>query len=168
MNKLEILLIILVSAAVGLGMMILLLAAVTEKSPNIPELFLQLLTGKAPSGIPFFVPLSFLLFFVSTLAGTVGVIYFLIMPEIQTKSVNGMQKEDIFSFLLPDEKKIVEILMKHDGEYLQKQISKEAGFTRVKTHRVIVRLAQRGIVSVEKSGNTNIIKLNIKIKNYKS
>ncbi len=162
------LLLILVSAAVGLGMMILLLAAVTEKSPNIPELFLQLLTGKAPPGIPFFVPLSFLLFFVSTLAGTVGVVYFLIVPEIQTKNTSENQQEDIFSFLLPDEKKVVEILIKHGGEYLQKQISKETGFTRVKTHRVIVRLAQRGIISVEKRGNTNVIKLNIKNKNSKN
>jgi len=167
LNKLRILLIILVSAAVGLGMMILLLAAVTEKSPNIPELFLQLLTGKAPSGIPFFMPLSFLLFFVLTLAGTVGVVYFLIMPEIQTTNAIENQQEDIFSFLLPDEKRIVEILIKHDGEYLQKQISKEAGFTRVKTHRVIVRLAQRGIISVEKRGNTNVIRLNIKNKKIK-
>jgi len=168
LNRLRILLIILVSAAVGLGMMILILAAIIEKSPDILRLFLQLLTGKAPSGIPFFVPLSFLLFFFSTLAGTVGVVYFLIMPEIQTKNISEGNQEDLFSFLLPDERKIVEILIKHEGEYLQKQISKEAGFTRVKTHRVIVRLAQRGIITVEKRGNTNVIRLNLKNKKTKN
>ncbi|MGC9144939.1 MAG: helix-turn-helix transcriptional regulator [Nitrososphaeria archaeon] len=162
MNKLRILFIVLVSASVGLGMIILILAATIEKAPDLGELFLQLLTGKAPSDIPFFVPLSFLLFFLTTLASSVGVVYFLIMPEIQTKDIISDKSEDILSFLLPDEKKIVDILIKHDGEYLQKFISKEAGFTRVKTHRVVVRLAQRGIVSLEKRGNTNIIRLNIK------
>jgi len=162
LNKLRILFIVLVSASVGLGMIILILAATTEKAPDLGELFLQLLTGRASPNIPFFVPLSFLLFFLATLASSVGVVYFLIMPEIQNKGIIADESEDILSFLLPDEKKIVDILIKHDGEYLQKLISKEAGFTRVKTHRVVVRLAQRGIVSLEKRGNTNIIRLNIK------
>ena len=160
-DKLKMLLILLVSAAVGLGIMILLLAAAVEKSPHILGLFLQLIEGKAPQGIPFFVPLSFLLFFLTTLAGTVGVVYFIVVPEIQTKS-SSIDAVDLLSFLLPDERKVVEILLRHGGEYLQKQISKEAGFTRVKTHRVIARLAQRGIVTVEKRGNTNVVKLNVK------
>ncbi|MDG6928205.1 MAG: hypothetical protein JRN10_07000 [Nitrososphaerota archaeon] len=55
-----------------------------------------------PSGIPFLVPLTFILFFSTTLAGTMSVIYFfLIMPE----AVNRKQKNqaaELTRFLLPE------------------------------------------------------------------
>jgi len=86
------------------------------------------------------------------------------MPEItpRKKDSNEVDVKELMNFLLPDERRVVDILIKHDGEYLQKQITKEADFTRLRTHRIIARLAQRGIVTVEKVGNTNKIKLKIK------
>jgi uncharacterized membrane protein len=153
----------LVTASVGLSLLILALAAISENGQSVAVLIEELIEGHAPSGIPFFVPLTFILFFSTTLASTVGVIYFLIMPEIVNRKLpeNGNHSEmsDLTRFLLPDERKVIEILLKHDGAYLQKYISKESGFTRLKTHRVIARLAERGIVITEKSGNTNLVRL---------
>lgn len=57
--------------------------------------------------------------------------------------------------LTPDEVKILEILRARDGKYLQKYISKEAGLSRLKTHRIVARFAERGLVNVKKVGNTN-------------
>jgi uncharacterized membrane protein len=42
---------------------------------------------------------------------------------------------------------------------LQKYIRKEAGLSRLKTHRILARLAVRGIVTLNKFGNTNEVQL---------
>jgi uncharacterized membrane protein len=47
----------------------------------------------------------------------------------------------------------------HQGKYLQKYIKAETGLNRLQTHRILARLADRGIVSLEKTGNTNEVKL---------
>jgi uncharacterized membrane protein len=49
------------------------------------------------------------------------------------------------------------VITAHQGRHLQKYIRKEAGLSRLKTHRIIARFAERGIVSLKKSGNTNEI-----------
>ena len=58
-----------------------------------------------------------------------------------------------------DERQVVDILVKAGGSLLQKEISWETGFSRVKTHRVLVRLIRRGVVTSEKYYNTNKITL---------
>jgi len=57
----------------------------------------------------------------------------------------------------PDEKKVMGVLVAHQGKYLQKYVVKEAGLSRLKTHRIIARFAERGIVTVKEFGNTNEI-----------
>jgi len=61
--------------------------------------------------------------------------------------------------LTEDGRKVVEVLKAHEGKYLQKYIRKEAGLSRLQTHRVVARLAERGIVTLEKTGNTNTVLL---------
>ncbi len=51
------------------------------------------------------------------------------------------------------------VLVAHKGKYLQKYVVKEAGLSRLKTHRVVARFAQRGIVTIKEFGNTNEIML---------
>jgi uncharacterized membrane protein len=54
--------------------------------------------------------------------------------------------------LKPEERKVVSVLDAHGGAYLQKFITKEAGLSRLKTHRVVAALSERGIVHVEERG----------------
>jgi hypothetical protein len=61
--------------------------------------------------------------------------------------------------LEPDERRVVKALRDSGGTMLQKDISNELGFSRVKTHRVLVKLIRRGIVTAEKYYNTNKIEL---------
>jgi len=61
--------------------------------------------------------------------------------------------------LTNDERKVVEVLTSHDGKYLQKYIRNDAGLSRLQTHRIVARLAERGIVTLEKTGNTNMVVL---------
>ncbi len=59
----------------------------------------------------------------------------------------------------PDEKRVLEVLSSHNGAYLQKLIVKEAELSKLKIHRIISRFAERGIVTVTKNGNTNLVRL---------
>jgi hypothetical protein len=59
--------------------------------------------------------------------------------------------------MTPDEKKVLNVLVAHQGKYLQKYVVKESGLSRLKTHRIIARFAERGIVSVKEFGNTKEI-----------
>ena len=61
--------------------------------------------------------------------------------------------------MTPEEQKVLNVLRAHQGKYLQKYVGKEAELSRLKTHRIIARFAQRGIVTVRQLGNTNEIAL---------
>ena len=114
-----------------------------------------------------------------TIMGVVGVGYYLLYPQIRVGSVGVIQTtqniaatqsatnstngatpyESIAKTLTEDERKILEVLNSHQGKYLQKYIRNETGLSRLQTHRIIARLADRGIVSLEKIGNTNQVYL---------
>jgi hypothetical protein len=76
----------------------------------------------------------------------------------------------ILKTMTPDEKNILNILLAHQGKYLQKYVVKESGLSRLKTHRIIARFTERGIVTVKEVGNTNEVvvsdwvkKINLKV-----
>jgi uncharacterized membrane protein len=61
----------------------------------------------------------------------------------------------ILKTMTPEEQKVLNTLIAHQGKYLQKYVGKEAGLSRLKTHRIVARFAERGIVTVKPLGNTN-------------
>ena len=67
--------------------------------------------------------------------------------------------ESVIMTLSDDERKVIAVLSAHDGKYLQKYVRSETGLSRLKTHRIVARLAERGIVTLEKTGNTNQVLL---------
>jgi hypothetical protein len=136
--------------------------------------------GQSANGVPTAavqnpVPAYFGVLFVAlvgvTIFGVGGLAYFVAFPEIRTgaaaKAENVVTQpsqnavtpanayESVLKTLNDEERKVIEVLNTHDGKYLQKYIRKEAGLSRLKTHRIVARLADRGIVSLEKTGNTN-------------
>ena len=105
-----------------------------------------------------------------TIVGIVGLAYYLLYPQIRIgaaaqpavqNTINqpnlnaSTAYESVSKTLTEEERKIIDILNAHNGKYLQKYIRKETGLSRLKTHRIIARLAERGVVSLEKTGNTN-------------
>ena len=162
MEKLKILLIMLVSAAGGLAVSGYILALILTPTESPLEVLSHLFTNGFPATFPFLVLFSSLLFLSTVLASVVGVIYFLVLPEIKSYYSSGNGKENsamVVKTLKPEERSIVNVLDVHGGTYLQKYITKEAGLSRLKTHRVVASLSERGIVQVEKYGNTNQVKL---------
>jgi hypothetical protein len=106
-------------------------------------------------------------------AGIGGVAYYLAFPEIRTNEAPSLSPQTLsevsgsprmnWSVLIrtskPEEKKVLEVIASHEGKYLQKFIVKESGLSRLKTHRIVSRFAERGIVTVSRSGNTNEVSL---------
>ena len=102
----------------------------------------------------------------------IGLIYYIAYPQIKlgiakptvasaiTQSANTASPyESIEKTLTNEERKVINVLNAHEGKYLQKYITKETGLSKLKTHRIVARLAERGIVSSEKMGNTNQVYL---------
>ena len=162
MEKLKVLLIVLVTAAAGLAFSMFILALGVAPNESPLNVIAGLMTGGFAPNLTILIPLSTLLFLFTLLASVVGVIYFLVLPEMKDY-VAGTGSTDAAAVVLrtlkPDERKVVGVLDAHGGSYLQKYITKEAGLSRLKTHRVIVSLSERGIVHAEKRGNTNEVSL---------
>lgn len=114
-----------------------------------------------------------LVLFVIPLIFAVGIIgYAVAFPDIeeqkqQTKPdwiLKAENKESTLDAVLrvldEDEKKVIETLAgSENNTMLQKDIRWKTGLSRVKTHRVLYRLAKRGIITVEKYYNTNKVAL---------
>ena len=80
-------------------------------------------------------------------------------PVVSNVSAAPNSCEVLLKTMTPEEQKVLNVLINHQGKYLQKYVVKEAGLSRLKTHRVVARFAQRGIVTVNEFGNTNEIVL---------
>jgi uncharacterized membrane protein len=162
LKKLEVLLILLVAATAGLAVSIYLLALIYAPSGSPLNELYMILTRGFPQNLTFFIPLSTLLFLTTVLASMVGVIYFLVLPEMKDYYESDSGREAgamVLKTLKPDERKVVAVLKVHSGTYMQKFITRETGLSRLKTHRVVAALAERGIVQVTKKGNTNEVSL---------
>jgi uncharacterized membrane protein len=113
-----------------------------------------------------------LLFAIPLVAVLIVIGYKLVLPDIKVAKTEVKPEESfaiaeekqtleaVLRVLNPDERKVVETLaMSEGGAMLQKDIRWKTGLSRVKTHRVVARLAERGIVKVEKYFSTNKIAL---------
>ncbi len=162
MKKLKVLLILLVAATAGLAVSIYLLALIYAPSGSPLNELYMILTRGFPQNLTFFIPLSTLLFLSTVLASMVGVIYFLVLPEMKDYYESDSGREAgamVLKTLKPDERKVVSVLKVHGGTYMQKFITRETGLSRLKTHRTVATLAERGIVQVTRKGNTNEVSL---------
>lgn len=131
-------------------------------------------TTAASSMLPYYGVLFAVLIAV-TIISVIGVSYYLVYPQIRmgtpataptsalTQTLNTTNSvsayESVSKTLTEDERKIITVLQAHKGKYLQKYIKAETGLSRLQTHRILARLADRGIVSLEKTGNTNQVVL---------
>src|SRR3990170_3514146 len=126
--------------------------------------------------LPFF-GVAFVVLVAVAVVGVVGLAYYVALPEIkagaapvvcepvpqgnveQEQKVACTPLESVVKTLTDEERKVIAVLNVHDGKYLQKYIRNEAGLSRLQTHRILARLANRGIVTLEKTGNTNQVLL---------
>jgi uncharacterized membrane protein len=101
-------------------------------------------------------------FFVVSVSFSIGLLaYLALFPEIKHEQpvkaalqADQQTLEAVKRVLKDDERKIVELIMGSGGSMLQRDIARQSGFSRVKTHRILYRLSTRGIVVAEKHFNT--------------
>jgi hypothetical protein len=119
--------------------------------------------------IPYFGAL-FIVLVSLVIVGVIGLTYYLVYPKIPVGTASPKEENisssnpatayaSVAKTLKPEELKVITALNAHNGKYLQKYLSKETGLSRLKTHRIIARLAEREIVTLEKVGNTNQVTL---------
>ena len=128
--------------------------------------------GGRGHGIGGSIPRSFwLILIVVPLFAVISVFgYATVFPELSEKKLEEKSSlpvvekgestiDAVLRVLKEDERKVIETIVAEGGIMLQKDIRWKTGFSRVKTHRIIYRLAERGVVSAEKHYNTNKITL---------
>ena len=184
MQKVNIFLTLLVVSVFSLIILFLVMLYVLPSSPTQPDWWTDMWdhmggmmggTGSVYSSYSVYFGILFVIVVAIVVVSAVGLVYFIMLPEIKNSDAilqnTGSQKsrelnsngssayESVLKTLNEDEKKVLHVLRNHDGKYLQKYIRHEAKLSRLKTHRVLARFADRGMVSLQKSGNTNEVTL---------
>lgn len=119
----------------------------------------------------------FLIFTIIIILASIPIVYYLIsdrmekrlnehfesLSRIMNKNKDPKNKDNlsiekrILKFLNPSEQKVIQILLKNEGEILQSQISKISDMTKLRVHRAVKSLEQKKIVETEQHGKTNKI-----------
>jgi len=103
---------------------------------------------------------------IASIAVIVGALVYYLMGERMESKDNSLKKntEILLKFLSLDEKKLVNALIESDGKVLQAEITRLPGMTKVKSHRVVQKLLDRGVIEKDSVGKTNIIRFSKEIK----
>ncbi|MCX6776129.1 MAG: hypothetical protein NT130_04755 [Candidatus Micrarchaeota archaeon] len=105
---------------------------------------------------PVFVAIGFVL-------GAVAFYFFTENKKVEYVEVKP-SPEAILKLLPADERKVVAKIAEEGGKALQSEISLLDKMGKVKSHRIIDRLEERGIVEKEQHGKTNLVKLTKELK----
>jgi uncharacterized membrane protein len=77
--------------------------------------------------------------------------------ELKSTTSDSDPMEIVMRVVKPDERAALDVLRNSAGVCLQKDITYKTGLSKLKTHRIVARLAERGIIQVRKIGKTNEI-----------
>ncbi len=92
----------------------------------------------------------------------VGTLVYYIMSDKVIQQEQSLKKNTkiILNFLTGQEKKVIETLLENNGKVQQYELSHLPNLNKVKTHRILINLEQKGIIHKEKIGKINKIVLN--------
>lgn len=91
----------------------------------------------------------------------IGALVFFFMSGKLENSRKDLEKtvDALLQFLNKDEKAIVQKILDNKGKIFQSEISRIEGIGKLKSHRILQRLSDRGVIEIEKHGKTNIVRL---------
>lgn len=108
--------------------------------------------------VQYHVHLMLLLALFGVLSGLIA--YWVLSMSIEKeKQVVKTNAGIIMKFLSADEQEILALLLKKEGRTTQGEIGRLPGMTRLKAHRFVKKLAERGLVHVEREGKANYVRL---------
>jgi len=104
----------------------------------------------------------YLIPFIGFIGLLVGTLVFYIMSDKVVQQEKSLKKNTriIVNFLTGQEKKVIETLLENDGKVQQYELSHLPSLNKLKTHRILFNLEQKGVIKKEKLGKINKIILN--------
>lgn len=91
--------------------------------------------------------------------------YYLMAGRIESKEKTLKKNSEILlRFLSPDEKKLVNALIESNGKVLQAEITRLPEMSKVKSHRTVQKLVDRGVIEKDRIGKTNIVRFTKEIR----
>ena len=119
-----------------------------------------------PQDIPEFL-LPFLSHHIEFMAlmGIFGVLSGMLVYNLMSQTIEKQKKaaktnfEILLKFLAKEDAEVLKLLRQKGGMTTQSEIAKEIGLTRLRAHRAVRRLEDRGIIHVEKHGKVNLLRL---------
>ena len=104
----------------------------------------------------------YLLPFIAFIGLLVGTLVYYIMSDKVIQQEQSLKKNTkiILNFLTGQERKVVETLLENDGKVQQYELSHLPNLNKLKTHRILLNLEQKGVIHKEKLGKINKIVLN--------
>lgn len=118
-----------------------------SQKPLSFQVFYEPVIEQIPSfGVP---PLRVLVLLAIIIGGGIGLVIFRRHRET---------KEVVFSVLDDFEKRVISAIEKEGGTANQKKVVVETNLSKAKVSRVVQKLAERGLLEVERRGRTNIIR----------
>jgi len=89
-----------------------------------------------------------------------ALVYYIMSGDVERKEQIIHHNTDIIMQLLePDERKVIKKIIENNGKIQQIEITYTEGFTKVKAHRIIESLVQKGILEKEKMGKMRLIRM---------
>ncbi|MBD3310024.1 winged helix-turn-helix transcriptional regulator, partial [Candidatus Woesearchaeota archaeon] len=107
------------------------------------------------------IPIPYMLLLLSSLGLFVGSLsfYILISKHLKESRKMGRNAELTLNFLDDDERMIIRELIRNKGVMPQSELDEHTGMHRVKVHRVLNRLEDKGIITKIDLGKANRIRL---------
>ena len=104
----------------------------------------------------------YLIPFVGFIGLLVGTLVYYIMSDKVIQQEKSLKKNTkiILNFLNGQEKKVIETLLENDGKVQQYELSHLPNLNKLKTHRILANLEQKGVIRKERLGKINKIVLN--------
>ncbi len=89
-----------------------------------------------------------------------GLIFYIMLKKLEkTKEIVKIDINILLKLLNKDERLIIEKLVNSKGKILQSEVSRTEGLNKVKAHRILSKLKERGVIKLEKYGKTNVVYL---------
>jgi uncharacterized membrane protein len=103
----------------------------------------------------------YLLPFVAFISLLIGTLVFYIMSDKVIQQDQSLKRNAniILDFLTSPERKVIETLLEKGGQANQYELSRLPGLNKLRTHRILSNLEQKGIIQKERIGKINRIVL---------
>lgn len=108
------------------------------------------------------IPIPVMILILSSLGVFVGSLayYFIATRYAKERKVVNKDIRLTLNFLEPDERKVMNELIRSSEGIRQSELEKLTGFHRVKVHRILEKLIQKGVIKKEAIGKVRKIELN--------